>query len=95
MSEMLSDRLRDEIERLRAENEALRTENKALRTNIGTVTEALLDQFRIDDERRIDAERLRNLIPGCYCSDPSQCWEQCGTLGLDEKYAALSGRNDG
>ena len=36
-----------------------------------------------------DAERLRKLIPGCDCANPSQCWEPCGTLGHSEQHARV------
>ncbi len=36
-------------------------------------------------------KRLRSMIPGCDCENPSQCWEECGTLGHSDKHVQIVG----
>ena len=40
------------------------------------------------------ADRLRKLIPGCDCANPSQCWEPCGELGHSEQHVRLASPED-
>ena len=34
--------------------------------------------------------RLRKLIPSCDCADPTGCFEPCGDLGHDERFAKIA-----
>lgn len=35
----------------------------------------------------MNTDKETNGVNGCDCEDKSQCWEPCGELGHDEKYA--------